>query len=199
LYTPRYYRHRYKKIPSVGLFAHEVYRPDQWRPEYPNPAFKNRLPDDTYWAAKKVMAFSDEMIRKIVELAQYSDPQAAAWVVECLIERRDKVGREYFSRVLPLDDFHVEGNRLAFTDLGAKYGFSKTPELAISWSKFDNRSAAHEPIEGAGAVLPASIGGAGASEYFAAKMVGDQAAKTVTVYLRKQAAGLEVVGIDRSW
>ena len=33
----------------------------------PITAFENRLPDDTFWAAKQVMAFTDEEIRAIVQ------------------------------------------------------------------------------------------------------------------------------------
>ena len=95
----------YKKFPALGRFEWEIYRPDEWKPEYKNPAFQKRLPDDTYWGAKKVMAFSDDDIRAIVELAQYSDPEAEQWLVTCLQKRRDKIGMEYFRRVLPLDDF----------------------------------------------------------------------------------------------
>ena len=81
--------------------------------------FVNRLPDDTFWAAKLVMAFTDEDIRAIVSTGQYSDPAAAAWLAECLIERRNRIGRAYLGRVLPLDNFRVENGQLAFDDLEA--------------------------------------------------------------------------------
>ena len=147
-YVPAHYRWKYKKYPSIGRFEWEIYRPDRWKPEYKNPAFENRLPDDTYWAAKKVMAFSDEAIREIVELAQYSDSEAEAWMVKCLIERRNRVGREYFSRVLPLDDFAVRGDRLQWTHLGAKYGFFEESPVEIAWSRFDNMAKTHAALEG---------------------------------------------------
>ena len=80
--------------------------------------FVNRLPDDTFWAAKLVMAFTDGDIRAIVSTGQYSDPAAAAWLAECLIERRNRIGRAYLGRVLPLDNFRIENGELAFDDLG---------------------------------------------------------------------------------
>ena len=71
--------------------------------------FANRLPDDAFWAARQVVAFTDEDIRAIVQVAQYSDPKAERWIADCLIERRDRIGRTYFAKVLPLDDIAVRG------------------------------------------------------------------------------------------
>jgi hypothetical protein len=39
-------------------------------------AFANRLPDDAFWAARQAAAFTDEDIRAMVQVAQYSDPNA---------------------------------------------------------------------------------------------------------------------------
>ncbi len=37
--------------------------------------------------------------------------------------RRDRIGRTYFKKVLPLDNFRIENDALAFDNLEAKYGF----------------------------------------------------------------------------
>ena len=58
--------------------------------------FANRLPDDAFWAARQVVAFTDEDIRAIVQVAQYSDPKAERWIADCLIDRRDRIGRDVF-------------------------------------------------------------------------------------------------------
>ncbi len=199
-YVPRWYRWRYKRFPSIGRFEWEIYRPDEWKPEYKNPAFEKRRPDDTYWGAKKVMAFSDDDIRAIVELAEYSDKEASQWLTTCLQQRRDRVGLEYFRRVLPLDDFEVRGDRLEFSHLGERHGLFEAPEIAVSWSRFDNEAETHEPIEGAaGAALPQAARAAAPGAYFAARLTGDDPAKTVTVYLRKKPDGYQIVGADRTW
>ena len=41
------------------------------------PRFATRAADDTFWAARRVMAFSDEMIRAIAETGRYHDESAA--------------------------------------------------------------------------------------------------------------------------
>ena len=73
LYVPGWMRADYPHIPEVGHLEYETFDPENWRNNYPNPAFDLRTPGDTYWAAKKVMSFSDEAIRAIVETGQYSD------------------------------------------------------------------------------------------------------------------------------
>ena len=198
-YVPVWYRWDYKDYPSIGRFEYEFYEPDEWVPEYKNPAFENRLPDDTYWAAKKVMAFSNEALQALVKAADYSNPDAAEWLLTCLIERRDKVGREYFDRVLPLDNFAVADGRLVWEHLGEKYGFFEAPEIKAEWTKFDNMAETHQELKAFGPTLPPAIAAADGGSYFAVRLIGDDDDKTVTVYLRKQPEGIKVVGVDRTW
>ncbi len=200
LYVPRWARVRYRTFPSLGLFDYRTFEPEKWKPEYPNPAYGNRLPDDTFWAAKRVMSFTDEQIRAIVKLANYSDPEAEAWLVKCLIERRNKIGETYFARVLPLDGFRVNGDRLEFEDLQVKYGFMNARDYTVRWSRFDNDSETHAAIAAASSsVLPGEVQSAEMGSYFATTIRGDDQEKTVTVYIRKQRAGYKVVGIERTW
>ena len=200
LYVPRWARIKYRKIRGLGLFDYRNFDPEQWKPNYPSPAFQNRLPDDAFWAAKKVMSFSDEQIRAMVKLGQYSDPEAEPWLAKCLIERRNKIGETYFSRVLPLDAFRINGDRLEFEDLQVKYGFINGRDYTLRWSRFDNDSETHATIAAAASLtLPAELQRAEMGSYFAATILGEDKEKTVTVYIRKQRAGYKVVGIERTW
>ncbi|MCC6858551.1 MAG: hypothetical protein IT158_08325 [Bryobacterales bacterium] len=187
LWVPLWARADYPDLPSVGRFEYRIFEPEKWKPEYPNPAFLNRLPDDTFWAAKRVMAFSDELIRAIVRTGEYSDPRAEDWVVRCLIERRNRVGRAYFKAVLPLDGFRVDDGRLLFDDLEVKYGFAESRSYDIRWRRMDNASGKMSELQAAGPAVPRV-----AAEYLAAIIEG--AGRSLTVYLRK---GREVVGIER--
>ena len=78
LAVPYWAHAHYPGYSAVGGFEAATFRPDSWVPDYPNPAFLNRLPDDEFWAAKQVMAFTDEQIRAIVKVAEYSDPAGRA-------------------------------------------------------------------------------------------------------------------------
>lgn len=191
----------YPKAPAVGRFEATLFHPGRWRPNYPNPAFLARLPDDEFWAAKIVMAFTDEDIRAIVETGEYSDPGVEEYVISTLIARRDKIGEVCFDKVLPLDRFRVEGDELRFEDLAVQYGFRPPRKLAISWSRFDNANNRHRRLSGAaGPTLPrAALDGPDGSYWPATIRESAQSPKSVTVYLRKQAGAFTAVGIDRTW
>jgi hypothetical protein len=191
MYIPHWETAHYPDIPAIGNFDSKSFDPEHWRTNYPVPPFGLRTPGDTYWAAKKLMALSDEAIRAVVKTGQYSDSPAVDWATRCLIERRDKVGRAFFSDVLPLDNFKVQNGELAFEDLAVKYHFASPRSYAIQWSVFDNSSGVKTPIAGAsGITLPRSN-----APFLAADIHGDDAKKTVTVYLR----GGQVVGVNRAW
>ena len=189
-------------LPSVGRFESKVFRAKEYYPEYRNPAFVNMLPDDAFWMAKQVMALTDAEIRAIVKTGEYSDPEAEKWVADALIERRDKIGKAYFADVLPLDRFRVEGSKLAFDDLARKHGMTSSPGYVtsdagyrIAWSTFDNGSGASAPLSARGMEIPQAPG----ASYLKAQVQGQDAKKTVTVYLRRGTGGWQVVGLERGW
>lgn len=95
------------QYPSVGYWRADVFRPGEWVPTYPNPAFERMTPRDAFWGAKLVSAFSDEDLRAIVETAKMSNPEAEAYLLDILAQRRDKAVRYWFSRLSPLDRFRV--------------------------------------------------------------------------------------------
>jgi len=98
--TPRY--------KAVGYYRVEGFKPGEWVPTYPNPAFEKMTLRDAFWGAKLVMSFSDDDLAAIVETAQISDPAAEAHLVDVLAARRDMIGRYWFARINPLDRFHID-------------------------------------------------------------------------------------------
>jgi hypothetical protein len=68
------------------------------------------------------MSFRDEDIRAIVKTGKITNPQAEKYLTNTLIERRDKIGRYWFSRINPIDKFKAnittDSLRLSFEDLG---------------------------------------------------------------------------------
>jgi hypothetical protein len=169
----------------------EAVRP-RWVPEYPNPAFLNRLPDDEFWAAKQVMAFTDEDLRAIVETGEYTDPKAADYVLECLIKRRDKIGKAYFNKVLPFDRFAIRDGALKWEDL-----YKISTEYEMQWHRFNNDTEVRTPIRGATSPrLPDFAGG----EFICAELrqLRNRAHK-IFVYIRSRGGQTNIVGIDREW
>ena len=200
IWSPRWMRDRYIKHPALGMIEYPSFEPEQWKPNYPNPAFQNRLPTDEFWAAKPVMAFSDEAISAIVKEAKFTDQYAEDLLTDYLIKRRDKIGEAYFAKVLPLDEFKVIQGRLEFEDLQIKYGLVGDRDYQVEWSSFDNGSEEHSPIAGAtGLQVPEVARRAVNGSFLAARIRGEDESKTVLVYLRRDGSGFKIVGLERSW
>jgi len=200
IYAPEWQRASYPHTRTIGRFEYETFDPERWVPNFDVPPLANSLPDDDYWAAKKVMAFTDEDIRAIVKTAQYSDPDAEEWLARCLMERRDKIGRTYFEKLLPLDNFRVENGKLIFDDLAVKYGFRDPRQPMVSWSRFANFSRDFTPIPNTNSfTLPEEIFTAQDGSCFAAVISTGVYQESVTVYLRKESGGIQIAGIDRVW
>ena len=64
----------YTEYPSVGLFEGDRFDPTTWKPQTPVNAYIELRADDAFWAARRVMAFTDELIRAAVHTGQFSDP-----------------------------------------------------------------------------------------------------------------------------
>ena len=192
---PRWARAEYPNYRGVGRFDSKSFDPITWKPNYPNPAFWLMDREDAFWAAKQVAAFSDAEIRALVETGEYSDPRAARWIADSLIERRDKIAAAWFSRVLPLDKFSVVDGKLTFENLASGNDIGKG-QYSVRWTSWDRDGHAIALPAAAGFAVPAF---AGDTHYLAATIrpaeVGND--DPVTVYLRQGRTGTEVVGIER--
>ena len=95
IYTPAWMRAKYPDLPAVGAFDSATFEPDKWTNIYDVAPFANRLPDDAFWAARQVTAFTDEDIRAIVKVAQYPGPEGRA------LDRRqpDRAARPHWPHV----------------------------------------------------------------------------------------------------
>ena len=112
--------------------------------------------------------------------ADPADPEAAAFLVQCLIKRRDKIGKAYFAKVLPFDRFRLQNGTLGWDDLSGS-----VRDARVSWFAFNNQTGERSPA----ATMPA--GGYGAAEISAAS----RPRQTIVVYTE----GQRIVGIDRNW
>jgi hypothetical protein len=201
LWAPKWQRADYRELPEAGKFEAEAFDPRHWKPIYPNPAFINRLPDDTYWGAKQVMAFTDEEIRRLAATGEYDDPRAAEHVAAVLIERRNKIGRAFLSAVLPLDNFRVSHGAVVFDDLLARHGFAAPARIAAEWFAYDPRGGRGSRIAGDIVQLPPALEDApiGRLAVVSLRRAEDDG-KRVDVYLRKTGQGAwDVAGISRTW
>jgi hypothetical protein len=201
-YLPEWMRERNPHVTGVGNFDYESFDPLKWKSNYPSTPFLLMDDEDAFWAAKKVMTFSNEEIRALVETGQFSDPRATDWITRCLIARRDKIGQAWLARGLLLDDFQVRDGRLQFDDLAVRYAARPAREYSVLWSVFDNRTGGKQAVESGGNSwdVPAAAGlssGYLAVTIHAPSVAGHADPSLVDVYLRRSSGEWSVVGIDR--
>jgi hypothetical protein len=100
----------YQDHKAIGRFEGDVFDPAEWKPRVPTAAFLHARADDDFWAARRVMAFSDDMIRAIAATGQYSDAAATEHLARTLMKRRDAIGRTYLTAVNPITDPRLDGD-----------------------------------------------------------------------------------------
>jgi hypothetical protein len=212
LYFKPWITFRYPDVPvSVGRFEGTRFKPEAWKPEYPNPAFTNMRGDDAFWAARIVGRFSNEAIRAIVEKAQYSDPRATDYMTEALIKRRDKVVAHWLTAVNPLVDFALsDAGELTFGNAAEQAQAAPPAErYRVQWARFDNAAGAATDVgdaltvEAPRAMAPAAlVAAARPGDYLEARVAAlhprfSAWATPVTVHFRREASGWTLVGLSR--
>jgi len=199
----------YPEVPkSVGRFEAEAFDPLKWKPEYPNPAFANMQADDAFWAARIVSRFTDEMIRAVVQKAQYSDPRATDYMTQTLITRRDKVLATWLNHLCPVVDpaLAADGG-LTFTN-AAVAAHASTPGISyeFQWFRFDNatgqRTAVGEPQTESAPAGRAPMGLLDSADYVGVALKGNHGqhpnwARPATFFFRRAGSTWSLVGVER--
>jgi hypothetical protein len=200
----------YENHPEVGRFEGDEFEPEDWRARVPAAALQRARPDDTFWAALRVAAFSDDQIRAAVKTGAYTDPAAEKILSDTLIKRRDKIGRVYFQKINPLVRFVLDGSgALTFENAAVKAGFGDPPKggYQAAWAQFDNATgearsvgapttAAGERLQ-APSSLPSSEGAFVKVSVSAIDSPHKAWAVPVDVYFRRTAGAWKLVGLER--
>jgi hypothetical protein len=187
LWDKKWIRVPYANNAAVGRFESDYFEPQNWKPEYPNPAFLNATDEDTYWAAKMVMSFSDSEIRAIVKTGQFTDPQAEKHIADALIARRDKIGRYWLPRKSSFDNFTFVDGELRFEHLASQFDFVRRPAFQSEWFVFDPASGRRWPHDEDDFGVPGT--------FSLAEIKSSEG--TVKVYIRHSDSGSAIVGIER--
>jgi hypothetical protein len=197
----------YTEYPSIGRFEGDRFDPRTWKPQTPTTAYMEMRDDDAFWAARRVMAFSDDLIRAAVRTGEYSDPAAEAYLVNVLIKRRDAIGRTYLPAINPIVDPRLDGGTLTFGNAAVSAGFAAAPARYLAvWSRFDNATGEKQRIaetESATTSMPAPPGlPAGDGGFIAVDISAESAdhpswREPIHVYFRRAAAGWTLVGLER--
>jgi hypothetical protein len=198
----------YVEYPSIGKFEGDEFDPREWKPQTPTTAYMELRDDDAFWAAQRVAAFTDELIRAAVHTGQFSDAAAEKHLGDVLITRRDKIANVYLNAVNPIVAPRLDANgRLTFDNAAAGTGVAeRATTYRASWFLFDNTTGDTRPLSetrsetttiDAPRGLPSSPGG-----YIAVDVSVDSQAhptwqRPVRAYFRRGADGWALVGLER--
>jgi len=200
----------YVDNPAIGRFEGEDFDPQGWRPRVPTAAFLRARADDNFWAARRVAAFTDDMIRSAVRAGGYSDPAAAKLLADVLIQRRAKIAAAYLPTINPLVDFALSNSgRLTFRNAAVDAGAATAPAAGYSatWGEFDNATGQTRPLGPATTAatgdipapppLPSSIGSFLQVRVAALAPAREEWTRPVDVYFTRTAEGWRLVGVQR--
>lgn len=198
---------KYTEGPEIGKFEGDAFDPRTWRGHTPNAALMEMRADDAFWAARRVAAFSDQMIRAIVHTGEFSNPADEKAVADIMIKRRDKILQAYLPTVNPIVAPRLQDNRLTFDNAAVAAGVADAPEgYLASWFQFDNatgetrqiaETSSHTTSIATPAGLPTTTGSFVAIDLSANARDYPWWLKPVRAYFRLDAEGWTLVGLDR--
>jgi hypothetical protein len=198
----------YEEHAAIGRFEGDSFDPETWKPRAPTAAYMEMRDDDAFWAARRVMAFSDEMIRAVVRAGEYSDPNAAQYLADVLIKRRDKIGRVYLTRINPIVDVALSmAGELTFANAAVQYKFASAPrDYSAAWYAFDNATGESRPLGQTSGpdgrlAAPSTLPTAGGA-YVRVDLTAEHAdyprwKEPVRAYFVRETAGWKLVGLER--
>jgi hypothetical protein len=138
----------YVERPSLGKFEGDRFDPREWRPQTPTTAYLELRDDDAFWAARRIAALSDDLIRAAVHTGEFSDPATEKDLADILIKRREKIKQVYLNAINPIVAPRLAANgRLTFENAAIAGGVANGPvTYRAAWSRFDNTSGESQSV-----------------------------------------------------
>jgi hypothetical protein len=206
LNIPVWRTQQYYESSTIGRLPrdHSKWNPEAWWPHITNAAFRHMRRDDEFWAASKLVAITDDMIRAAVAEGKFGDPESEAFLAKAISDRRLRILQTYLPKVNPIIDPVLDPDgRLSFRNLAADMAVAdRAPGYRALWYTFDNLSdratlvATTEETQSPMVMPPMPT-----SEYIKVDLsaVGgpDSWANPVSAYFRRNSHGWTLVGFER--
>lgn len=196
----------YFESPSIGRLPrdHSKWNPEEWWPHITNAAFRHMRRDDEFWAATKLAAITDDMIKAAVAEGKFGDPISEAFLAKAISERRLRILQTYLPKVNPIVDPELDRDgRLTFRNFAADMAVAdRAPGYRALWYTFDNvADKATLVATTEAAQSPMTMPDMPASEYIKVDIsaVGgpDAWATPVSAYFRRNSNGWTLIGFER--
>ncbi len=195
----------YVEYPSIGKFEANAFDPRKWRPQTAVRAYMEMRDDDAFWAAQRVAAFTDELIRAVVHTGQFSNQAAEKQLADVLIQRRDKITSAYLTAVNPIVSPRLDAKGLTFENAAVAAGVARgTATYRAAWLAFENATGATRPLSETTSTTttiaaPAGLPSGGyVAVDIAAVSESYPAWKTpVRAYFRQEGSGWKLAGLER--
>jgi hypothetical protein len=161
-------------------------------------------PDDNFWAATKIAAISDEMIRAAVAEGKFGDAASEQFLAKAISDRRLRILQTFLPKVNPIVDPELDRNgRLSFRNAAVDAAVAdRAPGYRALWYTFDNDAnkatlvATTEETQS-----PMTMPAMPQSEYIQVDLAatgGPQAwTKPVSAYFHRSSGGWTLVGFER--
>jgi hypothetical protein len=203
--TDEFYKSR-----AVGRMPadNREWNPEDWKSRAPNAAFRHARLDDKFWAAQRVIAFTEPMIRAAITAGQFNDPASEDFLVKALLERRDAIARTYLTAINPVINpaLGADGT-LTFGNAAVDAGVAKHPtQYNAVWYRFNNQTRQTDKIgetSGAEGKIQAPGGlPSDAGAFIKVEISGDSQPFEswkipVHAYFQREASGWKLVGFER--
>lgn len=196
--------------PAVGRLIKDntKWDPESWKPRIPNPAFLHARADDKFWAARKAMAITDDLLRAAVREGQFGSEPDEAFLVKALGDRRDAILRRYLPAINPVVDPSLDDmGRLRFSNAAVDAKVAQAPAgYKAAWSRFDNATGTATPIGETTAAGPTITAPKGLPQQVDTFIQVDISAASaehpaweapVHAFFRRVADGWKLVGFER--
>jgi hypothetical protein len=199
---------------TLGYYDVVRFKPDAWRPGYPNPAFSRATERDNAWMARIIARITPAVVNGAIDQARIVDPVVDREMRRIVLGRRQRLLTRWFERISPLtqpvltpqDDGTA---RLCATDLvieSEMFSPTRRKYVGRAWN-IGRRSVsalALSPIERkVGAEVCVTLP-KGAGEYVVVDLTGlsgvnDTSAAPLRVHLARRQGQLRVVGVARPY
>lgn len=203
---PVWRRQEYFESPAIGRLPrdHSKWNPEEWWPHITNAAFRHMRPDDTFWAASKIAAITDDMIKAAVAEGKFGDPESEAFLAKAISDRRMRILQTFIPKINPIVDPAIDREgRLSFRNLAADLAVAdRAPSYRAAWYTFDNLADKATLVSTTeGTQGPMAMPTMPQSEYIKVDLSaikGPEAwTKPVSAYFRRNSDGWTLVGLER--